>query len=230
MLVLLTLALLAPDAAAKEGPNDKFLRADLDVDAWVKRFETPGREVYDKRREIVAATKVRKGAAVADVGAGTGFFTLELAQAVGPTGKVYAVDIAPRFLAHIAKRAAAAGHKNVTTVRGTARSVELPAASVDLVFLCDTYHHFEDPKSSLASIRRALRPGGEIAVVDFKREAGKTAKWIHEHVRAGQQVVTSEIEAAGFQKLEEVPLLKENYMLRFRLAPERAPSKAPAAR
>jgi ubiquinone/menaquinone biosynthesis C-methylase UbiE len=213
--IFLALLWLAP----KEGPNDKFLRPDLDVDAWVKNFESPGREVYAKRREIVAAAKVRKGSAVADVGAGTGFFTLQFAEAVGPAGKVYAVDIAPRFLQLIAKRAAAAGYQNVVTVRGSAKSIEVPSASVDLVFICDTYHHFEDPKSSLASIRRALRPGGELMVVDFKREPGKTAEWIREHVRAGQDVVTREIEAAGFQKLEEVPLLKENYVLRFRLLP-----------
>jgi SAM-dependent methyltransferase len=216
-LVLPLVALVLALAPTKEGPNDKFLRPDLDVAEWVKKFESPGREVYDKRREIVAVTKVRKGSAVADVGAGTGLFTMEFAQAVGPAGKVYAVDIAPKFLQHIAKRAAAAGHKNVTTVRGSERSVELPAASVDLVFVCDTYHHFDDPRSTLASIRRALRPGGELVVVDFKREA-KTAEWIREHVRAGQDVVTREIEAAGFEKVEEVPLLKENYVLRFRVS------------
>jgi predicted methyltransferase len=104
-------------------------------------------------------------------------------------------------------------------VRGTETSVELPPASVDLVFVCDTYHHFEHPKETLASIRRALRPGGVLMVVDFKREPGKTAAWITEHVRAGQAVVTAEIEAAGFGKPEELPLLKENYVLRFRLRP-----------
>jgi ubiquinone/menaquinone biosynthesis C-methylase UbiE len=203
----------------KEGPNDKFLKSDLDVAAWAERFEKPGREVYDKRKEIVAAAKLAKGGAVADVGAGTGLFTMLFAQEVGPKGKVYAVEISPRFLEHLGKRARQAGAKQVQVVRGTETSVTLPPASVDLVFLCDTYHHFEKPQQTLASIRRALRPGGVLMVVDFKREPGKTAAWITEHVRAGQKEVTAEIEAAGFGKAEEVPLLKENYLLRFRLRP-----------
>ena len=83
-------------------------------------------------------------------------------QAVGPAGTVYAVEIAPRFLEYIGQRAKKAGARNVKVVKGTATSVELPAASVDLVFLCDTYHHFETPQKNLASIRKALRAGGEL--------------------------------------------------------------------
>lgn len=218
-MILLWLLLAAqPDAGAhKEGPNDKFLKPDLDVPSWVERFEKPGREVYDKRKQIVAAARVKKGAAVADVGAGTGLFTMLFSEAVGPKGTVYAVEIAPKFLEYIAERARKAGARNVKAVRGTANSVELPPASVDLIFLCDTYHHFESPRDSLASIRKALRPGGELLLVDFQREPGKTAKWITEHVRAGKEVVTREIEAAGFTRVEELPLLKENFVLRFRL-------------
>jgi ubiquinone/menaquinone biosynthesis C-methylase UbiE len=220
-MMLFLVLLAAADAGAvphgKEGPNDKFLKPDLDVPTWVERFEKPGREVYDKRKQIVAAVKLQKGAAVADVGAGTGLFTMLFADAVGPTGRVYAVEIAPRFLDYLEKRARKAGARQVKVVRGTATSVELPAASVDRVFLCDTYHHFDSPQQTLASIRRALRPDGELVVVDFKRVPGKTAAWITEHVRAGQEVTTAEIEAAGFEKVEDLPLLKENYLLRFRM-------------
>src|SRR5205814_5587441 len=107
---------------------------------------------------------------------------------------------------YIGQRAKKAGARNVKVVKGTATSVELPAASVDLVFLCDTYHHFETPQKNLASIRKALRAGGELLLVDFKREPGKTAAWITEHVRAGQAEVTREIEGAGFTRVEELPL------------------------
>jgi ubiquinone/menaquinone biosynthesis C-methylase UbiE len=219
-LLAVVLAAAAVDAGAgagKEGPNTKFMKPDLDVAAWVERFEKPGREVYDKRKEIVAAARLKKGAAVADVGAGTGLYTMLFSEAVGPAGKVYAVEISPRFIEYIGKRARKAGAANVQVIRGSDSSVELPAASVDLVFLCDTYHHFEKPKESLASIRKALRPGGELLLVDFKREPGKSAAWIHEHVRAGQEVMTKEIEGAGFVKVEELPILKENYVIRFRL-------------
>jgi ubiquinone/menaquinone biosynthesis C-methylase UbiE len=222
LLLALALALAGSEphkgqGQGKEGPNDKFLKPDLDVSAWVERFEKPGREVYDKRRQIVAAAKLKKGAAVADVGAGTGLFTMLFAEAVGPTGKVYAIEISPKFIEHLGRRATKSGATQVQVVRGSATSIELPAASVDLVFLCDTYHHFEQPKPTLASIRKALRPGGELLLVDFEREPGKTAAWIIEHVRAGKAVMTKEIEAAGFVKVEEPPILKENYLIRFRL-------------
>jgi predicted methyltransferase len=216
--VILLLLLLAADAGApKESPNAKFLKSDLDVPSWVKKFESPGREVYDKRKTIVAAAHLRKGMAVADVGAGTGLYTMLFSDAVGPKGTVYAVEIAPRFLDYLPQRARQAGATNVKVVKGTDTSIELPPASVDLVFICDTYHHFASPKQNLASIRKALRPDGELMIVDFKREPGKTPAWIVEHVRTGQPEVTAEIEAAGFSKIEEVPLLKENYVLRFRM-------------
>jgi len=154
---------------------------------------------------------------VADVGAGTGLYTMLFSQAVGPAGTVYAVEISPRFLEYLGQRAHKAGARNVKVVKGTETSVELPPASVDLVFLCDTYHHFDQPAKNLASIRKALRPDGELMLVEFKREPGKTPAWILEHVRAGQAEVTAEIEAAGFTKVEELPLLTENYVLRFRL-------------
>ena len=84
------------------------------------------------------------------------------------------------------------------------------------MFACDTYHHFEYPQATLASIRRALRPGGTLVVVDFERIPGKTRPWLLDHVRCGKGQVIAEIAAAGFELVEEVPLgLEENYFLRF---------------
>jgi predicted methyltransferase len=96
--------------------------------------------------------------------------------------------------------------------------VELPQASVDLAFVCDVYHHFEYPSSSLASLRRAIRPGGTLVVIDFHRIPGKSSDFILKHVRAGQDVFTAEIEQAGFELVEELAIdgLSENYALRFR--------------
>ncbi|HEY3246619.1 MAG TPA: class I SAM-dependent methyltransferase [Phycisphaerae bacterium] len=156
---------------------------------------------------------------VADVGAGTGLFTEPLARAVGPKGKVIAVDIVPLFLEHIRQRAAEAGLSNVSTVLCKEDSVEVPADSIDLAFVCDTYHHFEYPKSTLRSIHTALRAGGQLIIVDFKRIPGVSRAWVLEHVRAGQDEVTAEIRAAGFELVSqgsEAPYLDENYLLRFR--------------
>jgi SAM-dependent methyltransferase len=116
----------------------------------------------------------------------------------------------------IASRCAEAGIANVATVLCTERSVALPPGSIDLAFLCDVYHHFEYPMESLASIHRALRPRGELFLIDFKRIPGVSSDWILDHVRAGQEEVTAEIESAGFRQAEELDFLEDNYLLRFR--------------
>jgi SAM-dependent methyltransferase len=208
-----------PDApSARPGINDTFLDPDLDVEEWTKRFEGESREIAVHRAEIVARLGLEAGDSVADVGAGTGLFLAPFAAAVGSGGHVYAVDISPRFLEHLHRRAEDEGLAQVSVVEGKERSVNLPEASLDLAFVCDTYHHFEHPDASLASLWRAIRPGGALVVIDFERIPGKTRDWLMEHVRAGKEVFTGEIEAAGFVLEEEITDvgLVENYMLRFR--------------
>ena len=97
-------------------------------------------------------------------------------------------------------------------------SAAIPKNSVDVVFVCDTYHHFEYPEAMLASLHEALRPGGRLVVVDFERIPGETPDWVLEHVRAGKAVFRSEIEAAGFVLVREADIagLSENYVLQFR--------------
>src|SRR5690606_25175451 len=102
-------------------------------------------------------------------------------------------------------------------VQCSERDVSLPDGSVDTVFTCDTYHHFEYPQATLASIHRALRPGGTLVIVDFERIPGKSREWLLGHVRCGKEQVICEVTEAGFEVVEEVPLgFEENYFLRFR--------------
>jgi ubiquinone/menaquinone biosynthesis C-methylase UbiE len=153
--------------------------------------------------------------AVADIGAGTGLFTRLLAAEVGEQGKVYAVDIAAPFLEYISKSSKEAGFRNVETVLCTDKSAELPPASVDLVFICDVYHHFEFPFRTLETLHKALKPGGQLVLIDFHRIAGKSSLFILGHVRAGQEVFTREIVSSGFRQVGEEQMLSENYFLRF---------------
>ena len=182
---------------------------------WRRSFETEGREVYDRRHAIVAAARLRPGMAVADIGAGTGLFTRLFAAEVGKAGRVYAVDIARAFLEGNLRRARGEGHENVIAIESSQQDTRLAAASIDLAFICDAYHHFEQPQAMLASIRRALRPGGTLVVVDFERVPGVSPDWILKHVRAGKEEFRAEIEAGGFRFIEEVKLMRENYLLRF---------------
>lgn len=213
----LTAALQAQETSVKPGINDKFLDPRLKVGEWTQKFETESREIFHERARIVASLGLKPGMAVADIGAGTGLFTLPFAQAVGAGGQVYAVEIARNFLEHIRARAQQAQAANVQAILGTEKSVELPAASIDLAFICDVYHHFEYPQSSLATLHQALKPGGTLVLIDFRRIPGESSDFILGHVRAGQEVFEAEIAAAGFEKVDEVTgLLKENYFVKFR--------------
>lgn len=200
------------------GANATFEAEDLDVDRFVAIFEGESREISVHRDAVVAVLGVEAGARVADIGAGTGLFLPALDRAVGDKGRVFAVDVSPKFLAHLNERVHAEGLERVEVVRGGDKAVGLRHGSVDIAFVCDTYHHFEYPESILASLRDAIRPGGTLVVVDFERIPGKTRAFLLEHMRADKQTFTREIAAAGFELLEEVDVegLEENYVLRFR--------------
>jgi predicted methyltransferase len=222
LMALSLLLVLAPGTPAQEksvkpGINKSFLDPTLKVEEWVARFEVESREVFAARKEILKAVGPHKGMTVADVGAGTGLFTIIFANEVGPKGWVYAVDIAPAFLQHISHQGQREHLFNITPVLCAENSVSLPPESIDLAFVCDTYHHFEYPKSTLASLHRALREKGTLVVIDLDRIPGKSRQWLLDHVRAGKETVRQEIEAAAFELVEEVkvPGLKENYFLRF---------------
>ncbi len=201
-----------------EGINDRFLDPSLNPNDFVERFERDGREAYEARNAILEAASIQSGMRVADVGAGTGLFTVLFSDAVGNDGWVYAVDISPKFIEHIASRAEVAGIENITPVLCDENSVNLPPESIDLAFVCDTYHHFAFPKETVASIFRALRPGGRLVVIDFNRDEAASSEWILSHVRAGQQVFTEEILSVGFELFATPTIaeLEENYLLIFR--------------
>lgn len=195
---------------------NKGYREDTKIDRWVTRLEDAGREVREKQQAVLDELDLKRGMVIADVGAGTGLFTILLAKAVGATGKVYAVEILQLFLDHIADRAAETGVSNVELIKASQKSAELPSRSIDLAFLCDTYHHLEYPKTYLSTIHDALRESGELVVIDLRRVPGKSPAWLLEHVRAGKNQVIEEIEQAGFELVAEPQLLEDSYFLKFK--------------
>ena len=217
-MLLLTSLLLAFSAAAQEhsvrpGINDHF--ADPDWQQWVNTFERPGRELYDQRLAIVAASQVSPGMSIADIGAGTGLFTRLFATAVEPGGSVYAIDISSTFIDNILRTCREQGLSNVQGIVNTPVSVGLPANSIDLAFIAATYHHFEYPQQILASIYQALRSEGRVIIIDFRRDPRISSKWVMGHVRGNKVQVIEELQAAGFRLVDDKPLLRTNYFLEF---------------
>jgi ubiquinone/menaquinone biosynthesis C-methylase UbiE len=197
------------------GINDPYFRPD-GPDRYRRILEAESREIVQRRSEIVDAMGLRRGMVVADIGAGTGLLTTEIAQRVGARGRVYAVDIVPEFLDLIRSRAAEQGLRNVTVIQGAEKATGLSSGSIDLAFMCDTYHHLEYPQAYMRSLFLSLRPGGALVLVDMKRVEGESSSSVLRHVRAGEARVIEEVEQAGFVFRSENDLLEENYYLHFR--------------
>lgn len=216
--VFLCLMLVSGLANSEQNVNPDINRhyEDPDVTRWRGVFEREGREIWDQRKEIVRHLRLEPGQKAADIGAGTGFFTLLMAQQVGPGGRVYAVDIAKNFVDGIVHRAKDLELNNIVGVVNDQHSAQLPPNSIDLVFISDTYHHFEYPRSMLHSIHAALKPGGDMVIIDFRRVPESSSSWVLDHVRTDVHQVIKEVEASGFETTEQLDFMQTQYYLRFR--------------
>ena len=129
------------------------------------------REQEEQPEKMLDALKIAKGATVADVGAGVGYTSLRLAQRVGPTGTVYATDLQPEMLRMLRDNAREAGRRRTSSrVLATARDTKLPDAAIDLILMVDVYHECPDPEATLKGLRKALKPGGRLVLVEFRAE------------------------------------------------------------
>jgi ubiquinone/menaquinone biosynthesis C-methylase UbiE len=183
-----------------------------DIPRWVEAFEESSREAWQKPAAVVDYLQLKPGQVVADVGASSGYFSRPLAKAVGPSGWVFAVDIEPGFFAPMHKLAAQQGIHNLATILATASSSNLPPASTDLIFICDTWHHIENRPSYLEHLKACLRPGGRIAVVDFfdDRDIPVGPK---KEERLSPQSVSAEFQKAGLKVEQNLTLLPYQYIV-----------------
>ena len=180
---------------------------------WLERTE---RETEERPQLVIDALEIEPGQTIADLGAGSGYYSFRIAPLVGPTGKVLAIDIEPAMLEVVAQRARRERVANVATVRATARDPNLAPGSVDLLFMVDVYHELEYPYEVMTKVRAALKPGGRVALIEFRAEDPKVAiKPVH---KMSERQVRRELEAAGFRHVKTVRTLPLQHLIVFEAA------------
>ena len=194
------------------------------VETRVERFERTERVAKLRPEEVIAALGVQPGEVVADIGAGSGLFARPFARAVGPEGKVLAIDISADIMGYLRERAKDEGLINLEVIVSKPDDPLLPPDSVDLAFFCDTVHHIENRVPFFQTMRKGLKDGARVAVIDYPTEASEKGWSGHapeELVPALQ--VKEEMDAAGFRFVKEMDILPQNYLLLFEKLPDSEP-------
>lgn len=216
-LALASVAVLAaPVLAQHGGAAHGAQRADhmdhsfADVERYAKSFDDPARDAWQMPERVIAALGLNAGASVADIGAGTGYFSIRLAKSPRAP-KVFAVDIEPKMLEHIRGRAAAERLSNITTVAAGAGAPRLPEP-VDVVLIVDTYHHIPNRVSYFRSLAGSMKPGARLAIVDFTKTSpeGPPVEF-----RFTPEQITAELSQAGFEKAAQHDFLPRQLFLIF---------------
>lgn len=179
-------------------------------------YDGLNRDEWQQPQKVIAALKIQPGSMVADLGSGGGYFTFRLADAVGPTGKVYAVDVDPDMIGLVAKAAREKSSNNIEPILAKANDPLLPKSGVDLIFTSNTYHHIDNRVTYFGNLRQSLRPGGRVAILDFDRRA-----WIEGLLRhyTPSEFIKREMEQAGFALEQEFDFLDRQAFLIFKPKP-----------
>ena len=181
---------------------------------WLERSEREDEETPDVALNVL---KIPKGAAVADIGAGSGYITVRLADRVGPTGRVFANDVQPQMLNILARRLDRSKITNVTLIEGTLDDPRLPPASVDLALMVDVYHELSQPQSILRHLRESLKPGGRLVLLEYRKE-DPTVPIKPEHKMSVAEA-KMEVEAEGFTLSKVDEALPRQHILIFSAKP-----------
>ncbi len=180
---------------------------------YIHSLEDPRRAEWQKPEDVLAKLGLKPGDTVADLGAGSGYFTMLFAKAVGPQGKVYAVDIAPEMLDYIRQRAQDDEIKNIQLVPALPHDPKLPPASVDMIFICDTLHHISERATYYPLLAKALRPGGRLVNIDFYKKPLPLGPSVAMKIDKPEMI--EEAKSAGFHVVQDFDFLPYQYFLIF---------------
>ena len=181
---------------------------------WLERNERVDEEEPDVAIEVL---KIAKGASVADIGAGSGYMTVRLAKRVGPTGTVYANDVQPQMLEMLRRRLEKEKIANVTLVQGAVDDPKLPPASVELELMVDVYHELSQPQAMLRGLRQALKPGGRLVLLEYRKEDPSIPIRLEHKMTVAEAKM--EVEAEGFTLSKVDEALPRQHILIFVVKP-----------
>ena len=207
--LLPALLLLAAVTAAAQAPHT-HRHSFGDAEKWAHVFDDPERDAWQKPHQVIQALGLRPDAVIADIGAGTGYFAVRFANMV-PAGKVYAVDVEADMVRYLAERAKKEKRPNLVAVKGAAGDPRLPEKA-DLVVLVGVYHHIEQRERYFRALAASLKPGGRIAVIDFRMDSPSGPP---KSARVAPERVKAELAAAGYALSEEHGFLPRQYFLVF---------------
>lgn len=177
---------------------------------WLER---PERETEERPQLVIDAFEIEPGQTIADLGAGSGYYSFRIAPLVGEHGEVLAIDVEPRMLRIIGERAKRAGIQNITTVLSSSNDPNLPANSVDLLFMVDVYHELEFPFEMMMKVREALKPGGRVALIEYREEdPAVMIKPVH---KMSERQIIRELTAAGFRHQKTIRTLPLQHLVLF---------------
>jgi ubiquinone/menaquinone biosynthesis C-methylase UbiE len=176
-------------------------------------LDAPDRDLWQRPDQIMDALGIADGSVVADIGAGSGWFTTRLARRVGPQGIVYAEDVQKEMMAAISRRVGREGFNNVKPVLGSDKDPHLSPASLDAALMVDAYHEVEDRVSMLSNLAKALKPQGRLGIVDFKLDG--TGPGPAPEERVSPDVVVNDAKKAGLRLIRQEPFLQYQYFLIF---------------
>ncbi len=206
----LGLAVTAQQHQPQSKPDHMQHRFD-DPARYAKSFDDPARDAWQIPSRVIEALALSPGASVADIGAGTGYFSVRLAKAI-PAGTVYAVDVEPAMLDHIRKRALGDGLKNVVTLQASGTGPNLPKP-VDLVIVVDTYHHLPNRPTYFRELQKSVAPGGRVAIIDFRKDSPEGPP---PEFRFEADQIIAEMKQAGYRLDARHDFLPRQHFLVFR--------------
>jgi ubiquinone/menaquinone biosynthesis C-methylase UbiE len=209
--VLLPVAANAQDAVKRDQHQMHGLHRD--PKAYIGALEDPQRDAYQKPHEVVHALSLKPGEVIADVGAGSGYFTFHLARHVGEKGRVYAVDVSADMILHINRRIRDTQANNVVSLLADPDDPLLPERSVDRFFICDVWHHVENQTKYLSLMKKMLKPGGEVIMIDFHKKELPIGPPMQ--MKIAREDLIKQMESNGFRLTKEHTFLPYQYFIVF---------------